>query len=737
VDAILSTGMSVLVTRWTVEYEDGREREIRVPHAWKQDVPVDWEGPATYRTQIEVPRVPSLLRFHGISYHAAISINDEHVADHDGIWDSFDLDLSKYTGRVIDLEVKVTKNGGATYPVRRVLSGFLPYVFNTFGGIFRDVELIRLSELELTGALNKGPASQKHRVEVEGNQIAIDGNPFYMRGVLHWGWYPELGHCNPGPNLIREEVRKIKSLGFNTVKFCLWLPPHDYLQALEEEGMFAWVELPLWDPDPAVYDDPHVAQELEAVIRQYAHHSSIIAWTLGCELSNAPLGFREYWTAKIRAITKCPLVKDNSGGAEMYGGDPREFGTFYDYHPYADVDRFEPLLDSLIPGARENGPLLLGETNDHDAHRDLAELQSKMPFWASALSELNAKGVRWQYDLPGVLLRSEFAHEPGPAGHDALMERSKRRSLFVRRTVTEIFRSKPWIGGYVVTGLCDTPISSAGMFDDWMAYRFDPSETASWNGKGCLFTVPARRPKWTHGGNRAALDSRYVQFQGGKLYEIGFHSDSAEQSALIWKLQNEEGLTIKQGCGPIVEVEPNLPTVVDRLFLELTPGRYTLVVEFADTLNRWPILVIEGEPQTLAQWELAHGVSVEIDRGGEPVKADLILWTDETLPRRPFWRECVLPTIGVPALDTDEFMLDLSTDRVMTVDALVQRFGEFVPLITRIDTRTYEESYYAVKTPHGVVTTLSVFAPNQPALPESQLSAMGGACLKALWGLGR
>mgnify|MGYP001771058100 CR=1 FL=1 len=105
------------VERWTVSYEEGEGHEVRVPHSWGQDVSLLWEGPAVYRTEIEVPVTPSKLRFYGVSYQALVRITGQEVAHHEGLWDAFDVELTRWRGRAIEVEVSVTKNGGATFPV--------------------------------------------------------------------------------------------------------------------------------------------------------------------------------------------------------------------------------------------------------------------------------------------------------------------------------------------------------------------------------------------------------------------------------------------------------------------------------------------------------------------------------------------------------------------------------------------------------------------------------------------
>ena len=123
---------------WTVDYGDG-PIPVQVPHVWHGQVPVPWEGPAAYRTEISVPLGQPHLVFWGVSYRAEIWVSNSLVLVHEGIWDAFSVDLSPWQGQLVEIRVRVTKNGGTSFPVKQVASGFLPYVYQTFGGIFREV----------------------------------------------------------------------------------------------------------------------------------------------------------------------------------------------------------------------------------------------------------------------------------------------------------------------------------------------------------------------------------------------------------------------------------------------------------------------------------------------------------------------------------------------------------------------------------------------------------------------
>jgi hypothetical protein len=461
-----------------------------------------WEGPAVYRTVVHIPEEHGWLLFHGVSYLAVVMINDEVVCTHEGIWDAFSVDLAAWSGQTVELKVRVVKNGGETYPVPDVASGFLPYVYGTFGGVYRPVELV-VSESDPVLAKPK----VESRVSVDGVYVSLDGKPWEMRGLLTWGWQPGFVSPDRTGKKLDEWIDKIQALGFNTLKFCLWIPTHETLERMHAKGMEAWIELPIWMPNPDKLLG--MTEELKRIVSQYRHHPNIVAWTIGCELGKlAPAEWRKEMVRFVLTETNCPLVMDSSGGSEMYGGDPREYGTFYDFHPYCDTHFYPQVIDSLLTGPREKKPIFLGEFCDHDSLRDLGRIGKENPFWASEDEYFNAQGVRWQYDLPkrgwDESLKSEY-----------LIQRSIERSQFHRKTTLKHARSQPGIAGWVVTGEIDTPISSSGIFDDWgmekkrvMGYEFGPQMLAQ---------VPKRRAPWIHGGNRPGWQDTFFQSESDAL----------------------------------------------------------------------------------------------------------------------------------------------------------------------------------------------------------------------------
>lgn len=724
------------IVDWAVDYGDGR-KPCTVPHAWRQDVDVRWEGPAVYESSVEVPKSGGWLLFEGVSYCARVFVNGELALEHHGIWDAFIIPLKGFEGKSIDVRVEVVKNGGATFPVKHVLSGFLPYVFNTFGGIWREVWLCD-EEPDLE------PKAPPCRVEAKGTKIFVDGKPFYLRGVLTWGWYPELGHPNPSDEEIRREVKIAKDLGFNTIKFCLWVPSHRYFEILEEEEMFAWLELPLWDPSPDPALQEKMFEEVERIVRQYRCHSNIVVWTCGCELSsNTTADFRKRLYEMVKKHTGAALVKDNSGSSEMYGGDLREYGDFYDFHPYCDLPFYPVVLDSLLIGPRDKKPILLGEFNDIDVHRDLARTKKEQPYWASNDPYLNDQGVRWEKPrLPDILDRIDASRFDQSFANGSVLKAS-----IIRQCVQESVRQREEIAGYVITGWRDTPISTAGVVDDWFGPR-DSGRMQLWNGKNLIFPIPSRKPPWVDGGNRPGWIDPWNHFEGSVFIRFGFVSETGAKGRMNWTLESIEGFPkpivkqVGEGSGPHVCLEPNVPGNIGDVFVEnLLEGQCYLKVQFENDLVLGYFLRVRKKPDfsKYERWQCYDPKGLLIGTSwsnGENIvctemSAQMVerltsgarvvcLASGSGTKRVPFWRESAYEwpkgEDNVPMRPDWPALMSVSGNCAIDMAAMrtfFSKMGEPENYLNRIDTRTYEEAPILIRAKVGkgtlVATTLRPF----------------------------
>lgn len=620
-------------------------RAITVPGCWENiGIPHDWEGPGWYRRVVEIPHEGDerlWLRFDAVSYACEVWVNGVSVGTHRGAWDAFALDITPALGNATQAEIlmRVVKPGGVTYPTKQTTAGFLPYVWGyLFGGIWQDVTL-EASDADPLLELYARPIPQ--RVTVQGNTPCLDGKPFYPRMPLSWGWYRETLHANPPVEVMRAELEKIQSLGYNGVKCCLWVPPPAYLDLCDAMGLLVWLELPLWLPEMNAEQREQVFSEYETIVKQVRHHPCIVLWTLGCELSTScPDAFLSQLYARVKEWSGSPLVRDNSGGGECYGGLLKEYADYYDYHFYCDLHFLRNTFDYFLPHGRPKLPWFFGEFCDADAFRDLLEIRAAyggaLPWWASDDPARNPQGARWDMNILGQWANSEkydlFARR------EELKEGQRRQTLLHRKFTVELVRTYREMSGYVITGLVDTPISIAGMYDDFGTLRYTPEEFCRFNADTMLFLGWHRRRNWVAGGDRPSYIDHWCHWSGETLLpRIGLSHYGADDDLLSAKviLRHANGAVCaeaelsqaREARLPAGTVRPlGMAEIVAPSVERMTKFFLCAEASLASGLrvvNEWPLWVVpEVERATLPKWlaydpggKLAglerHGVSWE------------------------------------------------------------------------------------------------------------------------------
>ncbi len=456
-------------------------------------------------------------------------------------------------------------------------------------------------------------------IAADGAQLLLNGAPVYPRMILSWGWYPDVLYANPGPDRVRADLLELRQLGFNGVKLCLWFPPDYYFDLADELGMLIWVELPMWLPHPTEHFRGQLGTEAERLVRAARAHPSVVLYTLGCELS-AVVGDDVLGPlyAKVKGLVGDALVRDNSGSGEAYGGLLTEYADFYDHHLYCELQHFRETLEHFAPGWREQKPWLFGEFCDLDTFRDLRRLDAAgpRPWWVSDDPAVNPQGARWQYDsqLHEPRLRANAFWDRG----NQLEEISRRQALLHRKVTLETVRLRADTSGYVITGERDTPISTAGLWDDLGELKVAPEEFRGFNDNLVVGLGWDRRRTWLAGGDRPAFGDPWCHPEGAVVRAHLVLAHHGRQHAAVtgeWSVGFEGEVPFAQGSyatagvrapgtvGELAVAEFTAP-VVDRPRQAVlrnrtrvgTPGASGTTGTTEETVNSWPMWFFPARP---------------------------------------------------------------------------------------------------------------------------------------------
>ena len=318
-------------------------------------------------------------------------------------------------------------------------------------------------------------------VAAKGRQILVNGKPFRVRGILHWGFEPPSLAPHQDVERWRVQLRYLKSMGFNLVKACLWFPPPSFFAAAEEVGMFVWQEYPAWHPDFSEKRLPELLREYEEFFRIDRQRPIILARSLTCETGRAAASAAviEKLFRRCKAVTGGALVEDDSSWIAW-----NRFHDFYDDHPYGNNGPWLGRLRGFDAHIRERTakPLLLGEAIASDT-------------WLSSavFADVNLRSAWWQpYAFESQRAFAETVRTSmGAAGAAALVPDSLRYALRARRYQIESFRRALPDAGYVVSVVRDFRKARMGLFDDLGQPKWD-TEQFAWHRDDMIVLEDAR-----------------------------------------------------------------------------------------------------------------------------------------------------------------------------------------------------------------------------------------------------
>jgi len=390
----------------------------------------------------------------------------------------------------------------------------------------------------------------------EGEQVRLNDVPLCLRGALNWGWYPDRLCPDPSEATIRDEFRRIRELGFNLMKLCLYVPSPRYFEIADQEGMLLWLELPLWLPEVSHHLQQQAPVEYAEIIAAVHHHPSIVIYSLGCELED---NVDPEWLAQLDAIvrngTGDVLVCDNSGSGEAYGATS-DLADFDDYHFYCDLQFLEPLVDHFHRDWRPPRPLIFGEFCAADDYRHLEPIMAahgnQLPWWLQEQNPIHPLSKIAFTEQQARMQALDLATDAQTLVHIA-----RQQSFIVRKTVLEKVRARSKLGGYVVTGLRDTPLATSALFDDFNQHKYDPAAFRQFNADSVLLLGRSRARQWSYDGDRPAPHDPYCWHAGERIaldLILAHAGKPLTGGEWTWQIADSSGKPLAQGSGQITSI---------------------------------------------------------------------------------------------------------------------------------------------------------------------------------------
>ncbi|GAA2131060.1 glycoside hydrolase family 2 protein [Glycomyces algeriensis] len=117
------------------------------------------------------------------------------------------------------------------------------------------------------------------RFEARGEELYLNGERVYLRGVLDQGYWPDTGLTAPDADSLLRELELARGLGYNLVRKHLKFEEPLWLHEADRTGMLVWAEPACpsrFSPEAAAAFEA----QLPAMVERDGNHPSIVIWGL-------------------------------------------------------------------------------------------------------------------------------------------------------------------------------------------------------------------------------------------------------------------------------------------------------------------------------------------------------------------------------------------------------------------------------------------------------------------------
>lgn len=431
-------------------------------------------------------------------------------------------------------------------------------------------------------------------IETQAGQILLNGKPFYMIGALDQGYYPDTLATPPSEDFLRDQFKKAKDMGLNTIRYHIKVADPRYYDIADEMGLLLWVDLPNWTTLTDATKE-RIKTTLTGMVQRDGHHPSIAIWTIVNEDWGTDLvhnAEHRQWLREMyhwmKKLDPSRLVVDNSPCEPNFHIE----SDIADYHYYRNIPDHAQGWDDLTKTIATDYSYIYSPNGD-------AHYTGQEPIIVSEFGN---------WGLPNIdTLMDEDGHEPWwfETGHDwgegivyphgikrrfkqwhldevfgsleDLTEAMQWQQFHALKYQIEALRSHSTIQGYVITELTDVHWENNGLMDMCRNPRIFAHELARINANYLIMAS----------FNRAAYTSGEVI--EGQLKLSCLDPGGRTIKGVEWVLGDERGYieisNIYAGCHDIgrIEIQQTVETVTVqtlRLYSHFATGEKILSNEY-------------------------------------------------------------------------------------------------------------------------------------------------------------
>lgn len=200
------------------------------------------------------------------------------------------------------------------------------------------------------------------RIEARGEEIHLNGERIYLRGVLDQGYWIDSGLTAPTAEELLRDVERAAVLGYNMVRKHLKFEEPIWLAEADRRGMLVWAE-PACPSRFTPASAEAFAAQLDGMVERDGNHPCIVIWGLYNEewgldwdIPGSPARADAARTVydRMKALDDTRLIVENSGWSHVKS-------DLVDWHYYEpDLGEWARAVGRLASGAQEAFPVRLG-----------------------------------------------------------------------------------------------------------------------------------------------------------------------------------------------------------------------------------------------------------------------------------------------------------------------------------------------------------------------------------------